>query len=76
MIIDGRGMSVENTLIQVREAFRDNCNLDLDIEVRVADRAEAARVRAFAQMSGYTSEMSLDSEGWKVNITGGSCRCG
>lgn len=76
MVIDGRGRRVEDTLMQVRELFRDNCNLDLDIEVRVTDRDEAARVRAFAQMSGYSSGMTLDSEGWRVTIVGGSCRCG
>lgn len=76
MYIDGRGISVEDTMKKMREIARTQCGTAVDLEVEVDTKEDAMKIKGFASMTGCKVEIKKKNTGYLMNISGTSCKCG
>jgi hypothetical protein len=76
MVIEGRGKAIEDVFRELRDTLKGSCSLDNHIEIHLATRDDARKVKAFCLMSGC--EMTFhEKEGHPVlTVVDRSCRCG
>lgn len=74
MTIDGRTLSNDDLMRTLRDAIRTRLCTE-PVDVIVADKSEAARVKAYMKMSGLKVQ-TLKREGqWDVQGSGEGCGC-
>ncbi|MBI5848293.1 MAG: hypothetical protein HZB31_10180 [Nitrospirae bacterium] len=64
-----------DTLLQLREMFPSLADEADSLEVLVCVREDAVRVRAFAAMSGFRTELCREDDHYRISISGSSCGC-
>lgn len=78
MTIDGRWIASQELMRALQAALRqrNECKDDQEVEVIVADKAEAARVKAFLKMSGLQVRTLREDGKWTLHGSGNGCCCG
>ena len=76
MYIDGRDLSIEEVLTRMRDIARAQCGAEVDLQVHVDSKDDAAKIKGFASMTGCDVKIQRKDDGYLMNISGGSCKCG
>ncbi len=76
MIIDGRGIQIEETLKKVREFLNTRCSLEDAVEVLLSSTEDAKKVKAYVSMTGCITEVKKIDDHYSMIVSGGTCRCG
>ena len=73
--INGKELSIEEVLSELRDTVRCQPVDSADVEVFVTSKEDAGKVKSYANMSGLDIKVTRKDEGYLLTIKGGSCRC-
>jgi hypothetical protein len=73
MHIDARSLDVQEVLSKLKELLSSACGREVDIEITINSLSEAAKVKAFATMSGCRTEVAKKGECYIIYIKGIPC---
>jgi len=73
MIIDGRGIDVQMVLVRLKEMLSSYCGMEVSIDILLGKHEDARKVRAFASMSGCTTDMEGKDGYYLLRIRGNVC---
>ena len=73
--INGKNLSIEEVITELRDTVRCQPVDNADVEVFVISKEDAGKVKSFANMSGLDVKVTRKDDGYVLSIKGGSCRC-